>query len=161
MTDLSIASLSVSHELSPQLWCNNSASNMSTSVAVGNDLKDYLSARNGDKPSLSSNITNFLNPNKAKQWFYRPLNSEESTDHSLDGQITVNGDIDDNTRWGLRRTTDNQDDQSDSSIDWIPLRRPSAKSWFASLSLSSNAQPESKSWLPSLVWISIDCKSWF
>ena len=70
-------------------------SNMSTSVSVGTDLKDYLSARTGDKPSLTSNIGQLLGANKAKQWFYRPLNTEESND-AISGDI--NGDIDDTSR---------------------------------------------------------------
>ena len=71
---------------------------MSTSVTVSTDLKDYLSARSGDKSSLTSNISNLFNANKAKQWFYRPLSTEESND-GINGDI--NGDIDDNSRWPL------------------------------------------------------------
>ena len=69
---------------------------MSTTISVGTDLKDYLNTRTTDKPSLKTNLSNLFNGNKAKEWFYQPLATEEGVDSSqLD---SVNGSLDGNNR---------------------------------------------------------------
>ncbi|CAG2108218.1 unnamed protein product [Medioppia subpectinata] len=96
---------------------------MSAAISMGSDLKDYVSARNGDKPSLTDNVKSLFNNgnNKAKQWFYQPLSTEDiaADDSHMDSM-------------GDNRTPS------------------SSNSWFSSLSLSSNTQNEANDWLPSL-----------
>ena len=66
---------------------------MSTTLNVGTDLKDYLNTRSTDKPSLKTNLSNLFNTNKAKEWFYQPLTTEEADDTNQ-----INGTLDDNNR---------------------------------------------------------------
>jgi len=94
---------------------------MSTTLNVGTDLKDYLNTRTNDKPSLKDNISNLFNGNKAKEWFYQPLATEE-TNHS---------------------------NQINGSLDGDNSASTSSKGWFSSVPFTSSAQKEDQ-WLPSL-----------
>jgi len=99
---------------------------MSANITLGSDLKDYVESRNGDRPSLTSNVKSlFTSANKAsKQWFYQPLSTED-----------ISSDM---------------DQLGDTSGGAQPSGPSTSTSWFSSLSLSSNTRNESNDWLPSL-----------
>ena len=66
---------------------------MSTSVDIGTNIKDYLNTRPTDKPSLRTNLSNIFSTNRAKEWFYQPLTTEEVEDSNQ-----INGSLDGNNQ---------------------------------------------------------------